>query len=628
MISFLILTAVIIYILVQLYIWDLPKLKIYQSNRDFFICTGITLIFTAYVFLNIGNLHSPQSAFLGSINDSTTIDFSETRQIHLLQFMTGVRDNQSFTLEFSIDGELWSEAFSIHADGPFEVLAWHYRRFDGGNTRFVRITPGTDALHIMEMAFRDEDMNLIPVTIISDIGSELFDEQHMVPIQLRDFMHSVYFDEVYYPRTAYEFIHRMEVDEWTHPPLGKVIISWGISLFGMTPFGWRFFGAVSGVLLLPVMYFFAKSLLKESFWAGFVTIIFAFDFMHFVQTRIATLDSFVTLFIAIMFYFMYKYNGLNFLTDNFTKTLVPLMLSGFFMGLAISVKWSGLYGAVGLALVFFVIMGKRYAQYKSNPKQYSHFYKYAGLTLLYCVGFFIIIPLTIYILSYIPYYNTGYLYPQLGFFAAIIQNQVDMFNFHISFDAYHSYTSHWWEWIINRRPVLYFDYILQSGIVQGISSFGNPIVWWGGIPALAYTFYKVGITLFKNIETWVDSLKRNPDNKESILYEIDFVPIFLTIGYLSLLLPWVISARDTMFIYYYYPNVVFLTLMIAYSFKESRIFGKMKVSRHTLACVFAGSCLSLFLLFYPVLSGVPISVSYVERFLLWPFMRDWVFIIY
>ncbi|MCL1996955.1 MAG: phospholipid carrier-dependent glycosyltransferase [Defluviitaleaceae bacterium] len=560
------------------------------------------LVFTAYAFLNIGTLHSPQSAFLGGFDYSIMIDFGEARQIHLLQFMTGVRENQSFALEFSIDGELWSEPFSVRADGPFEVLAWHYQRFYGGDTRFTRITSESYELHIMEIAFRDEYMALIPVSVVSDIGHELFDEQHLIPIQTRDFIHSAYFDEVFYPRTAYEFIHRMEPDEWTHPPLGKVMISWGIYIFGMTPFGWRIVGAMAGVLLLPIIYLFAKALFKESFWAGFATIIFAFDFMHFVQTRIATLDSFVTLFIAAMFYYMYKYSHLNFLTDNFRKTLVPLAFSGFSMGLAVSVKWNGLYGAVGLALLFFIIMAKRYIRHMENPQECRDFYKYTALTFLCCIGFFIIVPGTIYILSYIPYYNTGYLYPELGFFEAVIQNQIDMFNFHMFFDAYHPYTSNWWEWIINRRPVLYFDYVLQSGAVQGISTFGNPIVWWGGIPALVYTFYK--------------AVKR------------DFVPISLTIGYLSLLLPWIISARDTMFIYYYYPNVVFLSLMITYALKENRMFDKLKINRRVFGIGFAGIAFALFLLFYPVLSGVPISSSYVERFLLWPFMSDWVFIIY
>jgi len=191
----------------------------------------------------------------------------------------------------------------------------------------------------------------------------------------------------------------------------------------------------------------------------------------------------------------------------------------------------------------------------------------------------------------------------------------------MTFDAYHPYTSVWWEWAINWRPILYFDYILSEGTSQAISSFGNPIVWWGGIFAVIYTFYRSVQTLVAFAATppsffWVYAIKR------------DFVPVFLTIGYMSLLLPWILTARETQFIYYYYPNVAFLALMIAYAIKEVKIFGKLKYGRRIFAHAFAGIALGLFLLFYPMLTGVPISPEFAERFLLWPFMRDWVLIIY
>ncbi|MBR2717342.1 MAG: glycosyltransferase family 39 protein, partial [Oscillospiraceae bacterium] len=52
--------------------------------------------------------------------------------------------------------------------------------------------------------------------------------------------------------------------EITHPPLGKAIISLGIRLFGMTPFGWRFMGALTGVLMVPLMYLLVKQLTKDT----------------------------------------------------------------------------------------------------------------------------------------------------------------------------------------------------------------------------------------------------------------------------------------------------------------------------------------------------------------------------
>jgi dolichyl-phosphate-mannose--protein O-mannosyl transferase len=313
--------------------------------------------------------------------------------------------------------------------------------------------------------------------------------------------------------------------------------------------------------------------------------------MHFVQSRIATLDSFVVLFIVAMYYFMYRYTQTNFFKDGITKTLVPLSLSGLFMGFAVATKWSGGFGAVGLAIIFFVTIAKRYLEHKADSEINSGFYKSAGITLACCVGFFIAVPAVIYVLSYIPFYATGS--TEMGFFAAIIQNQMDMVDFHLNLDATHRFSSNWWEWLINWRPMLLFDYLPAEGMTQNISTFGNPIVWWGGIPALIYTFYK--------------AIRK------------DFTAIFLMLGYLSLFVPWLFASRLG-FIYYYYPNVVFLVLMIAYSIKN--------ISRKASASVFAVITFVLFLMFYPVISGVPISIAYVEMFLRWPFMREWILAFY
>ena len=42
--------------------------------------------------------------------------------------------------------------------------------------------------------------------------------------------------------------------EWTHPPLGKLIMTLGILIWGDTPLGWRFMSAVFGALGLGAVY--------------------------------------------------------------------------------------------------------------------------------------------------------------------------------------------------------------------------------------------------------------------------------------------------------------------------------------------------------------------------------------
>ena len=561
------------------------------------------------------------------------VDFGATYDIGFIQHMLGARNNQSFYLQFSMDMINWSHPALLAMPN---VFAWDFHQTPYTTARFARIVPSSDSFIVQEMGFRDTRFNLIPATVISDTGHQLFDEQHLVPERFRDYMHSAYFDEIYHPRTAYEFIHGMDVLEWSHPPLGKVIMSWGIQIFGMTPFGWRFAGAFFGVLMLPLIYAFAKAIFAKSedstFWAAIVTFVFAFDFMHYTQTRLATIDGYLVFFIMGMYYFMYRYSQTNFFREKLTKTLTPLLFSGIFLGLAAATKWSGLYGVFGIAAIFIWTLVSRYFEYSKKKREqekskvgiwdkgigvYSGFWKKAAITCAACVGFFIIIPAAIYVISYIPFWNTGYMHiyrmawhppdfihPELGFFASIWQNQVNMFDYHSSLVAEHFYSSTWYQWIIMYRPIFYYSNYVGGGMAQGISAFGNPLVWWGGIGALIYCIY-----------IWI---RRG-----------DKIAAFLVIAWLSQILPWVFVPRLA-FIYHYFPNVPFIVLMLAYALKSGHVFElsffkAIFKSRRNIAISFAVACFALFIMFYPVLTGIPINREFVNIYLRW--FDTWVLLI-
>ena len=595
MLTFWITTLIIITIILILWVWRIDRTAFYQKYSHILASLGITLIFATYTLINLGNLHSPQTLFIGEQGQSIQIDLGEPAELAYFQFMVGPRDDDIFRLSFSLDGHHWQHQL-IQTD---TVFAWDYQQLDI-TAKYIRITSTSQQLHLLEIGFRNTNFELVQIAQIDPIGKNLIDEQHLIPSQLIDYRHSVYFDEIFYPRTAYEFIHQMDVFESTHPPLGKVILSWSINIFGMTPFAWRLPGVLAGILMIPLIYGLARALFKTVFWSIFATVIFVFDFMPFVQTRLATLDTYMAFFTVGMFYFMYRYTQNDLEGGCRHKSFKFLALSGLFTGLAISTKWSGFYGALGIFILFMVTWIKYGVKTRRSLDGWARLNGNLWRTVAWCLLWFILIPAIIYILSYIPFYQTGYLYPDRGFFAAIIQNQHDMANFHLFLDADHPFGSYWWQWLINWRPMFYFANTLSGGMVQGISSFGNPLVWWGGLPAVLYTIYRAV-------------------NRHN-------TAIFLLIGYLVFLVPWIFFSRVA-FIYYYFPNVIFLTLMIAYMVKEATLFERLKVKRESFAYCFALVTIFLFLLFYPVLSGVPIHSSYVETFLRWPFMREWVLIL-
>jgi dolichyl-phosphate-mannose--protein O-mannosyl transferase len=122
--------------------------------------------------------------------------------------------------------------------------------------------------------------------------------------------------------------------EITHPPLGKIIIMAGMALFGVTPFGWRVMGALFGVFMVPMIYYLARRLLRSGRMAFAAAFMMCWDFMHFAQTRIATIDVFAVFFILCMYYCMARYLELSHPEADRKKRLVSITRAFFFGALA------------------------------------------------------------------------------------------------------------------------------------------------------------------------------------------------------------------------------------------------------------------------------------------------------
>jgi len=546
----------------------------------------LVAFFSALTFHNLGDREAPQTVW--SEDRSVIIDFGEPVYISRFQFMLGQRNDVDFMLFASLDGNEWH--FTKHvSDNP--VFAWSELPMDTF-AKYAQIVPFGPGLRLQEIAFRDShDHLLVPFQTFSDweIDRALFDEQHLVPTS-RSFRNSTYFDEIYHARTAYEFLHGLPVFEVTHPPMGKNFIAMGISAFGMTPFGWRFAGTMAGILMIPLMYIFGRVVFRSPFWGMFTATIFAFDFMTFAQTRIATIDSYIVLFVIASYLCMFIY--VRDAEDMpLKKSLLTLLGAGVFIGLAIASKWQGVYAAVGLPFVFFPTW---YKVYKIEPKG-------AWITFASCFLFFLAIPISIYALSYIPFVNSmdrGY-----GFLSTVIANQEHMFTYHARLTEGHTFSSRWWEWPLITRPIFYYVNRVSPYISQGKSSFGNPAVWWTGIFATVAAARALFIS--------ENNTGQNGKIAGNNMSENQLIVLFLLIAYAAQYLPWVFVFRAT-FIYHYFPSVPFVVLLIAFCFKN---FITPKFSKAP--WIYGAVVMGLFFLFYPVLSGSPVFVDFVHRWLRW-----------
>ena len=211
-----------------------------------------------------------------------------------------------------------------------------------------------------------------------------------------------------------------------------------------------------------------KRLQTRAAAAALSALLLTADCMHFTQTRIATIDSFPVLFMMVMFLFMARWMQMSFYHQKLWKTLVPLFFSGVFMGLAIASKWIGCYGAVGLAVLFFSRFITLYKQsvyakrYRNEDPAFARaadsFVQNGAATLAACVVFFVIVPLAIYCLSYIPYLSAyGEVKLNLKTFERIWNAQVTMFEYHKNLVATHYFSSPWYEWPLIIKPMWYYS---------------------------------------------------------------------------------------------------------------------------------------------------------------------------
>ena len=596
--------------------WEIDKSRISLFTRRHPMAkkdaAPLAIITAAFLFLalfQLGDTSAPQSFFQFSRQRSTiTIELDKPEPIDKIMFYTGLWTGH-YTLDFSKDGITWLEQSPVDEtasdkdpdespeyamDQPHSHLfKWRYANLNNDNppVRYIRLIASDTPIELGEIALYGANGDLIPASRISCPNApELFDEQELIPDR-PEYMNSMYFDEIYHGRTALEHLRNVRPYETTHPPLGKEIIASSIYIFGMTPFGWRFPGAVFGVGMLIVLYIFLKNMFGKTPVAICGTLLFGFDFMRFVQTRIATIDTYGVFFILMSFFFMYRYITTE--PDSpFRKSLTPLALTGLFFGLGCASKWIVPYAGIGLAVIYIIHLVLLSRRYKENDL--SGFGVFLAKTLLFSVLFFGVVPLVIYCLSYIPYglsrgmtLKGGMLWNR-EYYSVIWNNQKSMLSYHGKLVATHPYSSRWYQWIVNGRPILYYN-SYDGNMRSSFAAFGNPLVWWGGLIAM--------------IALAIRTVRRR-----------DGKALFILIGYLSQFLPWVAVSR-VVFVYHYFPSTIFLVLALAYTFNMiiERAQGRYKLA------VYGYSALTgaLFGIFYPALTGVYAPQWYFQYFLRW-----------
>ena len=547
----------------------------------------LTAVYAVAAFTGLGSANAPQHFCTLEAGESAVLALDGVHSIDTVWYYTGLYTGE-YTLAYSDDGITYTAAGTM-PQGYADLFKWLQPQpadTAPATAAYVRVTASAH-LELGELALYDPQGERIAVREITGPASAaaLCDEADTVPAS-STYYNSSYFDEIYHARTAYEHLRGVYPYEVSHPPLGKELLALGIRLFGMTPFGWRCMGALFGVAMLPLMWDLLRRMFRDDRVALCGAALLAFDFMHLTQTRIATIDSFATFFILLMYLFLYRY---------FTEgKLRHLAACGIAFGVGAATKWTCLYAGAGLGVLWalhWVLQGVQ-AHRDGDGRRYVR--RLLG-NIGFCLVFFVLVPGMIYYASYYPYgaarglHGPG-MYFTREYAAIVLENQRFMFTYHAGLVATHPYSSRWWQWLLDLRPILYY-LSYGDGTVSTIGAFVNPLLCWGGLLALPVLVYHAA--------------KR------------ERTALFLLIGYLAQVLPWVFISRLT-FEYHYFAATLFLVLALGYVFDRLRQRGSFGI-----VYAFTAASGALLALFYPVLTGVTIPRDYAWNVLKW--LPDWPF---
>ena len=303
------------------------------TKKDIITIVLISIVFFGIASWNVGSIQYPQTSWQSTQNENFYINLGSTQQVQTVYFWV-VSGNGTATISSGTPGN-WNSLGSL----VLQPAGTNYQVFVSldvnTNTQFLsfNVTPSTydsrpmfstsgitnpsdqepsPFIQISEIGIQNQNNEQIKIVSITGENTtdptitKMVDEQNSLQIP-PTYMQKMYFDEVYFARSAENYLHHQIPDERTHPPMGKLIQASGLAVFGDTPFGWRIMGVIFATLMIPLMYLLGKKLFGT--WIGGFSAAFllTFDFMHFTMARIGTADTYVVFFslLSQLFFFIY-----------------------------------------------------------------------------------------------------------------------------------------------------------------------------------------------------------------------------------------------------------------------------------------------------------------------------------
>lgn len=404
-----------------------------------------------------------------------------------------------------------------------------------------------------------------------------------------------YLDEVYHAFTAQQYLHGNpdaydpwakpppdRAFEWTHPPLAKLLMAAAMAVFGETPFGWRIGSVLCSTAAVGLTALLSAELFGSGAAALWAALLLSLEGLSFALGRIAMNDAYFVCFalFTLLHYVRWK--------DGARPRSLLLAATG--LGLALATKWTALYlfGILGLDLLRDLLLGRR---------------RWRDRGLWGAALAFATIPPLIYLASYGHFFALGRGWRQL------VELQQQMWWYHTRLRATHPYQSRPWQWVLNLRPVWLHVAYLRDGWVAHLYALGNSVILIAGFAAALLWSWR---DVFAVAAPQVGGGRLSHAQAQRVLRG-RWARWFVLLAYFALWLPWSFSPRIMLF-YHYAPALPLLCIVLGLAVARARaVEGTLpRWTRPAAAAVVIGA-LGFFVVTYPVLTGVPLPKTLIER---------------